>query len=308
MQEMCSEGELNGVNFEYAGAFRYAEGAEAFWSHDFSLDEHPMDGQYSTLNPAWYPACVAEASYLINLFNMRGHSLAGFTASAKNHFGSVIPVIFEGDGTVSYPQKFHSNPPCYNGLHRYVSTCNFNMGGIHWNLPKREMGTYNVLVDLMSNVNCGAKTVLYLCDALSATMHQNSTMGLDCKWYSFGDGTAENRQWTSSFFASQDPVAIDSVMYDFVNAELEAALAAGDNSWHNRNEPVLPVGNTATNYLIEAALAYNPPSGTYYQDGAGNLITSLGVHEHWNNATDKQYSRNLGEEEGIELVKVDVEK
>jgi hypothetical protein len=26
------------------------------------------------------------------------------------------------------------------------------------------------------------------------------------------------------------------------------------------------------------------------------------VHEHWNNATDKQYSRNLGKREGIELV------
>ena len=31
-------------------------------------------------------------------------------------------------------------------------------------------------------------------------------------------------------------------------------------------------------------------------------MTSLGVHEHWNNPTDKQYSRNLGTGEGIELV------
>ena len=28
---------------------------------------------------------------------------------------------------------------------------------------------------------------------------------------------------------------------------------------------------------------------------------SQGVHEHWNNATDKQYTRNLGTGNGIEL-------
>ena len=311
MQELCSDGKLCDVRFEYAGSFEYQYGAPAIWSRDFSEDYHPMDGKYSTLNPAWYPDCIVGAEYIINLFNMRGHSLAGFTASAKNHFGTVIPVIYEDDGSITYPEKFHSNPPCYNGIHRYVSAVDFNMGGVHWVhwvLPKREMGTYNVLVDLMSNAFCGEKTVLYLCDALSATMHQNAEMGLDAKWYSapFGDGTARGRGWTSSFFASQDPVAIDSVMYDFVNAELTAALAAGDNSWHNRNEPVLPVGHTATNYLIEAALAYNPPSGTYYKDGKGNLITSQGVHEHWNNDEEKLYSRNLGEDEGIELVRVDV--
>jgi hypothetical protein len=30
----------------------------------------------------------------------------------------------------------------------------------------------------------------------------------------------------------------------------------------------------------------------------------LGVHEHWNNPQDKQYSRNLGTGDGIELIKV----
>ena len=30
----------------------------------------------------------------------------------------------------------------------------------------------------------------------------------------------------------------------------------------------------------------------------------MGVHEHWNNATDKKYSRNLGKGEGIELVSI----
>ena len=60
-------------------------------------------------------------------------------------------------------------------------------------------------------------------------------------------------------------------------------------------------------YLHEAALIDSPPSGTFYDpDHAGNVVrpASLGVHEHWNNAREKKYSRNLGRTEGIELVAV----
>jgi hypothetical protein len=32
------------------------------------------------------------------------------------------------------------------------------------------------------------------------------------------------------------------------------------------------------------------------------VLTSLGVHEHWNNATERKYSRNMGRKEGIELI------
>lgn len=46
----------------------------------------------------------------------------------------------------------------------------------------------------------------------------------------------------------------------------------------------------------------NTPSGTIYRDGNGHTVTNLGVHEHWNNSEQKLYSRNLGKEEGIELV------
>jgi parallel beta-helix repeat protein len=57
------------------------------------------------------------------------------------------------------------------------------------------------------------------------------------------------------------------------------------------------------NYLHEAAMADNPPSGTIYDpEGDGTPLTSLGVHEHWNNAVEKKYSRNLGTGDGIELV------
>ena len=56
------------------------------------------------------------------------------------------------------------------------------------------------------------------------------------------------------------------------------------------------------NYLHEAALVYDALSGTVYYNGNGDPVKNLGVHEHWNNSMDKQYSRNLGETEGIELI------
>ena len=91
----------------------------------------------------------------------------------------------------------------------------------------------------------------------------------------------------SSLFMSQDIVAIESVMLDFLRSE--GAVVAG----------------TPDNYLHEAAQADNPPSGTVYDpENDGIPLKSLGVHEHWNNSTDKQYSRNLGTGEGIELIQV----
>jgi hypothetical protein len=53
-------------------------------------------------------------------------------------------------------------------------------------------------------------------------------------------------------------------------------------------------------------LASNPPSGTTCDpENDGTAMQSLGVHEHWNNSIDKQYSRNLGTGNGIELVNSD---
>jgi hypothetical protein len=67
---------------------------------------------------------------------------------------------------------------------------------------------------------------------------------------------------------------------------------------------VVPAG-TPDNYLHEAAQADNPPSGTVYDpEHDGTHLQSLGVHEHWNNPTNKQYSRNLGTGKGIELIQI----
>ena len=112
--------------------------------------------------------------------------------------------------------------------------------------------------------------------------------------------TMENPTWqqtpfngdiTSSIFVSQDPVAIDSVGADFLINEPTLQEYNGVL----RNNP------NVENYLHEAGLVGNAPSETVYYDGNGEPIVNLGVHEHWNNSIQKQYSRNLGKEEGIEL-------
>ena len=63
----------------------------------------------------------------------------------------------------------------------------------------------------------------------------------------------------------------------------------------------MPLIKNADRHLYEAGLADNPPSGTVYKPD-GVRLKSLGVHEYWNNASDKKYSRNLGTGNGIELV------
>lgn len=148
------------------------------------------------------------------------------------------------------------------------------------NVAQRPMGTYNALVDLMGHPDLGGKTILYLLDALYAAPHQSVRPE---KWQS---PPAVN-DWTSSVLASQDAVAIESVAVDLLGAEASASAVAG----------------AVDNYLHEAALAQKPPSGTRYAPaGDAKPLASLGVHEHWNDPQRRQYTRNLGTGEGIELV------
>jgi parallel beta-helix repeat protein len=143
----------------------------------------------------------------------------------------------------------------------------------------RSMGSYNCLVDLTGHAHLGGKTLLYLVDALYGARNQSAEV---IRWASFGN------QWTASLFMSQDPVAIDSVGLDFLRHEPLATECTGPG---------------VENYLHEGALANDPPSGVFYDpEGDGTRLQSLGVHEHWNNAVEKKYSRNLGTGPGIELV------
>lgn len=196
-----------------------------------------------------------EADYMINMALLKRHSeptakwrdsagQTGITSTGKNQFGSV--------GNV---------PPLHYSIRDWSSF--------------RGMGTYNCIVDLMAHERLGGNTLVYLVDGMYVNPKHNGK-AFRFKRAPFNDG------WTSSFFASNDQVAIESVVLDFIYSEL-------------------PLPANADNFLHEAACIGNPPSGIRYE---GRAQQSLGVHEHWNNPDDRQYSRNLGTGEGIELYRV----
>jgi len=235
------------------------------WSSAFSMSE--IGASFET----FLPQCVVEANYLINIADLKGHSIAGITACGKNHYGSILADVLSSDN------------PCFapTGAGLHPDTCVHPVG--IW--PGRPMDVYSPIVDLMGHHHLGGKTLLYLIDGLYAVKDQNSWIGESQRWQSM----PFNNGWTSSIFASLDGVSIDSVALDFL-----------------RTEPTLKnVYGTVDNYLHDAALADNPPSGVRYQVNDGDrTMESLGVHEHWNNPVDRQYNRNLGCSEGIELIKL----
>ena len=154
----------------------------------------------------------------------------------------------------------------------------------------RPLGDYSGLVDLMGSPNLGGKTLLYVVDGVYGTRTNVKAVGDKDRWNNLFTG-----EWSSMYLMSLDPVAIDSVGLDFLRSEFGYSLGySGAKSF--------PMGSTVNcdNYLHEAAAGANKQLGPYQPNG--KAIGSLGVHEHWNNSHDKQYSRNLkSNAHGIEL-------
>ncbi len=207
------------------------------------------------------PKSYTQATYIINYSLVRPHRVFGITSMAKNHFGSVW--CFDS-------LAFKPNP-----LHVFAL----------WGYP-----TPNKLKDphsapvLMGHKVINSKSFLYLADGLYTSINQTGPV---MRWATL------NNDWFSSLLISQDPVAIESVVYDFIASEPN--LVAQNPSFNGQQD----------NQFQECALANNPPSGTKYDsENDGTPLKSLGVHEHWNNNKDKQYSRNLGTGIGIELIQV----
>ena len=231
--------------------------------------EQPIDWSTSAANgyeQDYLPSSYAQAEYLINLPVLKGH-YCGITVCGKNHFGSLIRLpdpCYAGQEDGNYYRLHHGIP-----------------GAAGWYSPG--MGFWRPMVDMMGHSHLGEKTVLYLVDGVYGGYKWE---GRPYRWQM----APFNGGWPCSVFASQDPVAIDSVAYDFLLTEWPVVVAASF------------LAGGAEDYLHEAALAHDPDSGTIYDpDGLGQLSESLGVHEHWNNSIDKQYSRNLGIGSGIEL-------
>jgi hypothetical protein len=219
---------------------------------------------------------IEKADYMINVASLKPHGSAGISLTAKNHFGSQA--------------------------RQSASHLHYALIAPTWESYPREVGKpsnggykkYRVLVDLMGSRYLGRNTMLLIVDGL------------------FGGGSDEtrgpvkyfmppfNNDWSNSIFMSQDQVAIESVCFDFLRSEWN-----GTNR-HDAANNVFEAGPNMTgvdDYLHQAADSNNWPDGIIYDpDNSGRPLSSLGVHEHWNNAEDKQYSGNLGRQEGITLV------
>ena len=211
------------------------------------------------------PEAMLNATYIVNMSLVKGHPTCGVTLTAKNHYGSI-------------DARDHG---------AYINT---------WS---HKMGIYNPFVDLIGSKYLGGKTVLFIMDGLFACKSCNDPVDKEsCGFVKMYGG-----EWLSSYFMSLDPVAIDSVGIDFLRSEFDERLAYSPKTDLHGDQPY---GHNVDcdNYLHEAAQAGNAPSGTVYQPD-GKPLASLGVHEHWNNMIDKQYSRNLSKDgAGIELLKV----
>ncbi len=204
---------------------------------------------------------MQDAEYLINLPAMKGHGLSGITLFAKNHFGSL---------TTRSSQHLHP------GLTRNRK-------------EKQSYGIYRVLVDLMGNNHTGGKNLIYILDALWSGADWN---GYPVKFHM----PPFDNHWSSSLFVSMDPVAVESVAFDFLRTEFS-------RSEHDIKYIYKP---GTDDYLHQAAHSGNWPENlTYQPDGDGlAMADSLGVHEHWNDPVEKKYSRNKGMDKGIELINV----
>lgn len=219
------------------------------------------------------PQAYIDATYLINVPVLKKHHRAGITLTAKNHFGSVAAFT-------SGAWHLHHSLPAPDAL-------GFAENG--------DYGVYRCFVDIMGHKDLGGKTVLYLVDALwSSTNWGHPPVKFRMSPF--------NNDWTSSLFVGQDPVAMESVAFDFLFEEFddthptEGAPADGDKGPY-------PHFAGTDDYIIQAADPTKWPANIQYDpEDDGTVLKSLGVHEHWNNPEDKLYSRNMGKSNGIELV------
>ena len=209
------------------------------------------------------PQQYIDATYVINIPCLKSHNEGGITLIAKNHQGSFLEKGSDPRG--QYAIKMHPY------------------------LPANSRGTrkYRHTVDYMGHAQTGGKGLIYIVDGLWGG---ESWEGFIKKFKS----APFNDDYPNSLFVGQDPVALESVCYDVLFQEY-----AEDET--KKNYPIQFKAEIADYLLQCASKEYWPAGITYDPEGDGTPIASLGVFEHWNNATDRKYSRNLGTGEGIEL-------
>ncbi|MHC4744032.1 MAG: DUF362 domain-containing protein, partial [Planctomycetota bacterium] len=219
-----------------------------FSSEPFYWSRSDIAANPESVRQDYVPVAYAEASYVINFAILKSHNSAGMTCCAKNHYGSMLRLptgAYRDDDGV-----WRSNPsnPSYYTFHSDLPD---QIGG---------KGHYRNLVDLMGHEHIGGKTLLYLIDGIFSGRNWEA---IPQKWNlpPFGDGEGNESDWPCSLFLSMDPVAIDSVAFDFMYEQ-----------WGPDYGGTYTAKSGATDFLVEAALADNPPSGTFYDpDNPGNV-------------------------------------
>lgn len=187
----------------------------------------PVDPSYGApagdqwINPA---RVFVNADHIINMPQLKAHSfmyVGGVTLGIKNHFGSV-DFTEDASGT----DTLHSMGSDYDYIEYF----------------------YKILVDINNNPTFRDKTRLILGDGLIGKPHSR----IDAKlWESFGDNPSE------ILFFGVDPVAVDSVMFDYLQRESSARGEAPRE---------------------DMTLTYAASIG-------------LGIAEHWNNDDDREYTQ-----------------
>jgi hypothetical protein len=214
------------------------------------------------VNKSQLPKIYEDCDYFINMPCLKSHNAGGITLTAKNHQGSIIEL---GTPVADQGAEF-----------------------MHYSLPSENpgYGKYRHLVDYMGHELLGGKTLLFIVDGIWAGRDWD---GIVEKW----NMPPFNGDYPSSLFLSQDEVAIQSVCFDFLLEE-----------YKNKDASVkYPYMDGADDFLYQAADPSYWPAGVVYDpEDDGTPIGSLGVYEHWNNAIDKEYTRNLATGDGIELI------
>lgn len=211
---------------------------------------------------------IEQADYLIYVAALKVHERNGMTLIGKCDFGS---------HTRSNAMHLHMglvNPDGFSPAGNKNSRFGYNK--------------YRVLVDLLSHKKLGGNAMLFVIDGLWGGA------GANLKPVKFKIAPFNN-DWPSSIFMSQDPIALESVCYDFLKAEFTS----------DKHAETYPQMEGVDDHLHQATDSSNWPAGIRYDpENDGNVIGSLGVHEHWDNTVNQNYSRNLGTGSGIELVKL----
>lgn len=146
---------------------------------------------------------LVNCTYLINMPILKDHGISAVSLGFKNHYGSIDCVL------------------CNDGdyLHRLIDPEN-----------PAYSSSYNPLVVINQNPNIRGKTVLVVGDGLFGAL--GNTTYAPSRWASFGNASP------NSLFFSRDPVAVECVMFDILNAE---------PIWHPRR------GETEDDHLVLAA-------------------------------------------------------